>query len=65
VRGDAVRQVEEGAEPSQLAAAIERDVAPALGAGDHRAHRDHQDVAQAMLDLAVATRIFNRAEILP
>src|SRR5689334_5350084 len=65
VRGDAVRKLQEGAEPSQLAATVERDVLPALGTGDHRAYGNHQDVAQAMLNLAVATRIFNRAEILP
>ncbi len=41
-------------EPSQLAAAIQRDVVPALSAGDHRAYRNDQDVAQAVLDLAAA-----------
>src|SRR3954451_1098129 len=35
MRGDAVRQLQKRLEPGQLAAAIERDVAPALGTGDH------------------------------
>ena len=52
VRGNAVRQLQEGLQPGQLAAAIERDVVPALGTGDHRADRNDQDVDQPMLDLA-------------
>src|SRR4051794_37192711 len=42
VRGDAVRQGEEGPEPGLLAAAVERDVLPALRAGDHGADRDRE-----------------------
>src|SRR5918993_2160200 len=57
VRGDAVRQRQDGPEPGQLAAAVERDVVPALGTGDHRTHSDHQDVGQPVLDLAAAARI--------
>src|SRR3712207_6347640 len=63
VRGDAVRQRQEGPEPGQLAAAVERDVVPALGAGDHGADRDHQDVGQPVLDLAAAAWIRDRPEI--
>src|SRR3954471_24764028 len=33
VRGDAVRQLEEGPQPGQLAATVERNVVPVLGAG--------------------------------
>src|SRR5690349_14751497 len=64
LRGDAVRQLQKRLEPGQLAAAIERDVAPALGTGDHRAHRDHQDIEQAMLDLAAAAWVLDRTEVL-
>ncbi len=64
VRGNAVRQLQEGAEPNQLAAAIERNIVPAVSAGDHRADRNHQDVAQAVLDLAAAARVLERVEIL-
>src|SRR4051812_24639355 len=64
MRGDAVRQRQKRLEPGQLAAAIERDVAPALGTGDHRAHRDHQDIEQAMLDLAAAARVLDRTKVL-
>src|SRR4028119_1899382 len=62
VRGDAVRQLQKGPEPGQLAAAVERDVVPALGTGDHRAHSDHQDVGQPVLDLAAAAGILDRPE---
>jgi hypothetical protein len=44
-------------QPAQLVAAVERDVVPALGARDHRAHRNHQDISQPMLDLAGTSRI--------
>src|SRR4051812_22476061 len=59
VRGNAVGQVQEGAQPCQLAAAVERDVVPALSTGDHGADCNHQNVDQAMLDLALAARILN------
>src|SRR3954451_21647513 len=49
VRGDAVRQGEEGPEPGLLAATVELDVLPALRAGDHRADRDREDVDQLMI----------------
>jgi len=65
VRGNAVWQLQKGLEPSQLAAAIQRDVVPALGARDHRAYRDDQDISQAVLDLAGTARVLDRAEILP
>src|SRR3954466_12346666 len=50
-------QGQEGLQPAQLVAAVERDVVPALGARDHRAHRDDQDISQPMLDLAGTSRI--------
>src|SRR3954469_25225017 len=52
-----------GPQPSQLAATVERNVVPALGAGDHGADRDYQNVDQRMLDLASATRIHNRPKM--
>src|SRR3954466_15398863 len=57
VRGNAIGQGQEGLQPAQLVAAVERDVVPALGARDHRAHRDDQDISQPMLDLAGTSRI--------
>src|SRR3954462_10734662 len=49
MRGDAIRQGQEGLQPGPLAPPIERDVLPALGAGDHRTDRDHQDVDELMI----------------
>jgi hypothetical protein len=63
VRGNAVWQVQEGAQPRQLAAAVERDVVPALSTGDHGADRNHQNIGQAMLDFALAARILNNTEM--
>lgn len=57
VRGNAVGQGQEGLQPAQLVAAVERDIVPAFGARDHRTHRDDQDVDQPMLDLASTSRI--------
>src|SRR3954447_4001825 len=57
VRGNAMGQGQEGLQPAQLVAAVERDVVPALGARDHRAHRNDQDINQPMLDLAGTSRI--------
>jgi hypothetical protein len=51
------------AQPCQLAAAVERDVVPALSTGDHGADRNHQNVDQAMLDFALAARILNNTEM--
>src|SRR4051794_25255400 len=62
MRGNAVRQFEKSPQPGQLAATVEGNVVPALGAGDHGADRDHQDVGQRVLDLAAA-RIRNRPEM--
>src|SRR3954464_430918 len=62
MRGNAVRQFEKSPQPSQLAATVEGNVVPALGAGDHGADRDYQDVGQRVLDLAAA-RIRNRPEM--
>ena len=58
MRGDAVRQLQKRLEPAPLAAAIQRDVAPALGTGDYRAHRNHQDIEQEMPDLAIGVDQF-------
>src|SRR4051794_29100931 len=63
VRGDAIRQLQKAPKPGQLAAAVEGDVVPTLGTGDHGADRDHQDVGQAMLDLAAAAWIHDRPEM--
>src|SRR3954452_21132426 len=63
VRGDAVWQVQEGAQPRQLAAAVERDVVPALSTGDHGADRNDHNINQAVLDLARATGIPDRTEM--
>src|SRR4051812_42219980 len=57
VRGDAIRQSQEGRQPGLLAAPIERDVLPALGAGDHRTDGDHQDVDELMIAPARLARI--------
>src|SRR4051794_11188468 len=64
VAPDAVGQAQERLQPRQLAAAVQRDVVPALGARDHRAHGDDQDIDQAMLDLARTARIFDRCKVL-
>src|SRR3954454_17399223 len=64
MRGNPIRHLEESSEPSQFAAAIERDVVPAVGAGDHRAYRDHQDLLQAMQDFAAAAWILDCSEVL-
>src|SRR3954470_1334092 len=75
VRGDTVRQVQEGLQPSLLAAPVKFDVLPAFRASDHRTHRDDENVDQPMIALAcyprigepVETRrqIFNHATRLP
>src|SRR4029453_15594430 len=44
-----IRQGQEGLQPGLRAAPIERDVLPALGAGDHRTDCDHQDVDELMI----------------
>jgi hypothetical protein len=62
VRGDAVRQLEEALQPPPLAAAVQRDVLEALGLAQGRAHRDHQDVEQPVLDLPFAAGILDRLE---
>src|SRR3712207_9162002 len=49
MRGDAVRQGQKALQPGLLAAPVERDVLPALRAGDHRTRRDHEDVDQPMI----------------
>ena len=48
---------QKGLQPCLLAAPIERDVLPALGAGDHRADRDHEDVDELMIAPARLARI--------
>src|SRR3954454_23560655 len=55
---------QERLQPRQLAAAVQRDGVPALGARDHRAHGDDQDIDQAMFDLARTPRIFDRCKVL-
>jgi hypothetical protein len=60
VRGNAVGQAQEGPQPAHLAAALERDIVPALGARDHHTYRDDQDIDQPMLDLARTSRILER-----
>src|SRR4051794_31415995 len=62
VRGDAVRQGEEGPEPGLLAATVELDVLPALRAGDHRADRDREDVDQLMIAPARLTWVSKPGE---
>jgi hypothetical protein len=62
VRGDAVRQGQEGLQPSLLAAPVELHIFPALGAGDHRANRDHEEVDQPMITLPGLTRIIEPGE---
>src|SRR3954463_14605777 len=57
VRGDAVRQVQEALQPSLLAAPVKLDVLPTFRAGDHRAHRDYENVDQPMIALACHPRI--------
>src|SRR5215207_4606461 len=63
VRGNAGWQIQEGAQPCQLAAAVERDVVPALSTADYGADRNHQNVDQAMLDFALAARIRTNTEM--
>src|SRR3954464_10405169 len=57
VRGDTVRQVQEGLQPSLLAAPVKFDVLPAFRASNHRAYRDHENVDQPMIALACHPRI--------
>src|SRR3954451_10209410 len=52
-----MRQGQEGLQPSPLAPPIEGDVLPALGAGDHRADRDYQDVNELMIAPARLARV--------
>src|SRR5215210_7437572 len=49
VGGDAIRQSQDGLQPGLLAPPIERDVLPALGAGDHRTDCDHEDVDELVI----------------
>src|SRR3954471_5359555 len=63
VRGNAVWQVQEGAQPRQFTAAVERDVVPALSTSDHGADCNHQNINEAMLDFALAARILNNTEM--
>src|SRR6187397_2527966 len=60
VRGNAVGQRQKRPQPTQLVAAIECNVVPALRARDHRTHRDDQDVDQPMIDLAGTPGILER-----
>ena len=62
VRGDAVRQRQEGLQPRLLAPPVELNVLPALGTSDHRAHRDCQDVDQLMIAPARRARISEPGE---
>src|SRR5512134_1680101 len=62
VRGNAVRQGQEGLQPSLFVAPVELDVLPALRAGDHRTDRDHQDVDQLMIAPARLARILKPGE---
>ena len=75
VRGDAVRQSQEGLQPSLLAAPVKFDVLPTFRAGNHRDRRDHENVDQLMIAPACRPRIdkpvkarrqiFNHAAHLP
>src|SRR3954470_19615380 len=75
MRGDAVRQGQKGLQPSLLAAPVKLDVLPTFRAGDHRAHRDYQDIDQPMIAPAchpwidqpgkACRQIFNHAARLP
>jgi hypothetical protein len=64
MRGNAVRQLQKGPQPVQFAAAVQGNVVPTLSTGDHRAHRNHQNVGQAMLDFAAAARVCYRTKML-
>src|SRR4051794_22977776 len=64
MRGNAVRQLQERPKPGQLAAAIQRDVAPAFSTGNYRTHRNHQDIEQAMPNLTGTARVLDRTQIL-
>src|SRR3954463_8026564 len=57
VRGNTVRQVQKGLQPSLLAAPVKLDVLPAFRASDHRTHRDDENVDQPMIALACYPRI--------
>ena len=48
VRGDAVRQFQEGAQPRLVELAEEGNGHEAVGAADHGQHRQHRDVRQGM-----------------
>src|SRR5690242_14388206 len=62
VRGDAVRQGQEGLEPGLLAATVELDVLPALGAGDHGADRDRENIDQLVIAPARLARVAEPGE---
>src|SRR3954467_9641379 len=57
VRGNTVRQVQEGLQPSLLAAPVKLDVLPAFRASDHCTHCDYENVDQPMIALACYPRI--------
>jgi hypothetical protein len=61
VGGDAVGQVQEGAEPRQLAAAELLDLRPPVGAADHAADGEHEDVVQ-LVDHVTRPRVGHVAE---
>src|SRR4051795_7321186 len=75
VRRDAVRQSQEGLQPSLLAAPVKFDVLPTFRAGNHRDRGDHENVGQLMIasacrpwvDKPVKARrqIFNHGARLP
>ena len=58
VRGDAVRQGPEGAQPLLIALAAEGEGHEAVGTADHRQHRQDQDICQGMQPGPAAPRIF-------
>ena len=63
VRGDAVAEVEEGAEPVGPRFPKRGNLVPTLGAADHRTDGDGQDIHQRMQLGALDPRVGERGEV--
>ncbi len=64
MRGNTMGQGQELLQPSELAAAVQGDIFPALGAGDHGAHGNHYNIQESVFDLAGTAGIHDPGEML-
>jgi len=63
MRGDTVRQRQEGAEPRKLGVAELLDLDPAIGTTDNSTDRNHHDIEQVVVFGALHTRIVARGKV--